>query len=238
MKKNIVFIPKDQIKTTTSEHSINSWKSWSHKNNYEFLILEESICKDPSFDKFFIFDLLEEANMKYDQILLANSDTIINPNSPNIFDLSDRKLCGIFYDSSYDFLFKNIENYSKYIFEDYIFPYWEYLDTGILVLNEKHKEFINLVKNYYLENLNAIENIKDSFKIGSDQPIFNFLMHLEKVDFKILPYEWNMQDMIRKEAISNNNPLLFTDIGWIYQFNFLSGHKDYLMKNTYEKLYR
>jgi len=237
MKKNIIFIPTSESNSSSSQCSINSWKKWSHSNNYEFLILEENICNDSSFNKYFIFDLLEESNIEYDQILITNSNSIIHPNAPNIFNLTNNKLNGTFYDSSYDFLLRNIENYSKHMFNDFTFPYWEYLDTEFLIINNEHKNFINKVKNFYLKNTHSIDNIKSTFQLNSDQPVFNFLLHQEKMDFNILPYEWNMQDLLRKEAINSNNPILFTDIGWVYQFNFLSSHKEFLMNNTYKHLF-
>ena len=49
-----------------------------------------------------------------------------------------------------------------------------------------------------------------------------------------------MVDMNRKEIL--NEDLLFTKIGWVYQFNCIPNNKDnqatyYWMKKTYEELY-
>tara|TARA_R110001592_G_scaffold247349_1_gene509436 strand:+ start:6962 stop:7678 length:717 start_codon:yes stop_codon:yes gene_type:complete len=238
MKKDIVFIPNTFL-TSTSQYSIKSWKEWSHNNNCEVLILENDIYEDSSFNKFLIFDLLESSNIEYNQILIATPDSIIHPQSPNIFKLTDNKLCGAFYDSNYDFLLRNIENYSKHLFNNFTFPYWEYLDTGLLIINNNHKEFINKIKDFYLENSTNIDTLKKTYNLSSDQPVFNFLMHQEKIDFKVLPYEWNMQDLLRKEAITNTDHTLFTNIGWIYQFNqIFDSNKEYLMSNTYKNLYQ
>ena len=73
----------------------------------------------------------------------------------------------------------------------------------------------------------------NSFNVGTDNPIFNFFIHKNKVKLKVLPYEWNMQDMSRKEVINSN--LVFTKIGWIYQFNLLQ-NKNYWVETTYKHL--
>ena len=41
--------------------------------------------------KLFVFQLLEESGISYDQILIADADTIIHPQSPSPFDLTDGK---------------------------------------------------------------------------------------------------------------------------------------------------
>ena len=56
----------------------------------------------------------------------------------------------------------------------------------------------------------------------------------------MLPYEFNMCDMPRKEILDDD--LLFTKLGWIYQFNCIPNNIDnqytnYFMKKTYEHFY-
>lgn len=232
MKKNVVFIVNSKFNSSAS-HSLNSWNIWCKKNNHQIFTLDENIYEDSSFDKFVVFDLLDNENIEYEQILITNTDTIINPNSPNIFDNTDNKLCGVFYNSSYNWLFKSIENYSKYIFNDFKFPYWEYIDTGMVIVNKNHKTLFKNILEFYINNKLNIEKMSNTFNVGTDNPIFNFLIHQNNIKPKVLPYEWNMQDMLRKEVIDPN--LVFTEIGWIYQFNLLQ-NKEYWMETTYKHL--
>ena len=65
-------------------------------------------------------------------------------------------------------------------------------------------------------------------------------MQKNKIDLKLLPYEFNMNDMARKEILGDD--LLFTKIGWIYQYNAISNNKDnqltnYFMEKTYKHFY-
>ena len=75
---------------------------------------------------------------------------------------------------------------------------------------------------------------------GTDQTPVNFLIHDKNVDFKWLPYEYNMCDMVRKEILGDD--MMFTDWGWIYQYNSIPNNKEdrltlHWMKKTYEYLY-
>ena len=60
---------------------------------------------------------------------------------------------------------------------------------------------------------------------------------MSKVDKKLFPYEFNMQDMPRKEILDNE--LTFTKLGWVYHFNAIPGGPEtthHWMKKTYEYL--
>ena len=119
------------------------------------------------------------------------------------------------------------------MFSNFTFPYWEYIDTGVIIVNETHKKIFSQISEFYMNNKENIKQMLNSFNVGTDNPIFNFFIHKNKVKLKVLPYEWNMQDMSRKEVIDPN--LVFTKIGWIYQFNLLQ-NKNYWVETTYKHL--
>ena len=57
---------------------------------------------------------------------------------------------------------------------------------------------------------------------------------------KLLPYEFNMTDLVRKEILDDQ--LTFTKIGWIYHYCAIPNNHNqeatlYWMKKTYEHLY-
>jgi hypothetical protein len=139
-----------------------------------------------------------------------------------------------------DWVCRSMENYSKHLFNDFTFPIWEYINSGFLVMNKKHKKMYKDIINFYLENRDLIVQIQDTFGVGTDQPVINFFMHKEKIDFKLLSYKFNMQDMFLKEILDED--LLFTKLGWIYHYNAIPNNHDssltyYWMKKTYEALY-
>ena len=102
MSKNIVFIvnitdPDKQTRSNPYQYSINSWKAWCKKNECELFILDQRIyTKDimnANWHKIFVFDLLDASGIEYNQIMIVDADTIIHPDAPNVFEISNNKYC-------------------------------------------------------------------------------------------------------------------------------------------------
>ena len=59
------------------------------------MVLDERIYAEDymnaNLHKLFVFQLLEDSGISYDQILIADADTIIHPQSPSPFDVTDHK---------------------------------------------------------------------------------------------------------------------------------------------------
>ena len=70
----------------------------------------------------------------------------------------------------------------------------------------------------------------------------NFFLRLKNIETKLLPYEFNMVDLSRKEIL--NNEFTMTKMGWIYHYNAIPQEfqKSYgtvsdWMERTYKYLY-
>ena len=90
-----------------------------------------------------------------------------------------------------------------------------------------------------MENSEKIIELQN-YHVGTDQPVINFLKYNYNLDFKILPYEFSMADMTRKEILDED--LTMTKVGWVYHYNAIPNNSDgsqslYWMKKTYEELY-
>jgi len=247
MNKNIVFIinikETDRPNRSQSYHySVLSWKAWCKKNNCDLFVLEESLFSkeimNTIWQKIYIYDLLESNNIEYNQILIVDADTIIHPNAPNIFDLTDEKFNVVRAYGSMDWVCRSYENYKKYVFPEITFSPFDYFNAGVIIINKKHKELYKKLQNFYFDNRELLQKLQSTYGTGTDQPVLNFFLRKENVDFKILPYEWNMQDMARWEILDNN--FTFTKIGWLYHFCAIEGGPNavnYWMEKTYKYLY-
>jgi len=253
--KNIVFMMDIDIKgdgryssnrRLSYKYSIDSWKKWCEKNDCDLVVFDEPICDVEdmkiTWQRYYALDILENSGIDYNQVLMVDADTIVHPDCPNFFEMTDNKFCAIHNDGSYDWVLRSMETYSKYLFEDFTFPFWEYFNSGFLIINKKHKKLYKNIVNFYLNNRENIVKIQETFGVGTDQPVINFFVQKENVDLKILPYEFNMQDMARKEILDND--LTFTKVGWVYHYNAIpqhiqkqTGNVEYWMKKTYEELY-
>ena len=84
-----------------------------------------------------VLNILEHNEIDYDQVLVVDADSIVHPDCPNFFEMTEHKLCGAQFDGSWDWVLRGIENYSKYMFDGYMMPWHEYFDCGFIIVNEK-----------------------------------------------------------------------------------------------------
>jgi len=255
--KNIVFIVDITLKGSQREvgrwaetrsdpyvFAIKSWQKWCDKNDCELFVLNEEVLPHSempvSWQRYYVFDLLESNEIEYDQIMYVDADTIPHPDCPNVFDMSDRKFCFVHNEGSYDWILRSIENYSKYFFDGYMIPWHHYFDSGMMIFNKDHKDFFAKIIEFFHDNRENLLNAEKTWHTGTDQTPVNFLTHMLDVDYKKLPYEFNMCDLHRKELLDDR--MLFTNIGWIYQYNSIPNNIDdkltlHWMEKTYKKLW-
>jgi len=245
MSKNVIFIvnlseTKKQGRNYPYKFSVKSWKTWCDKNNCELFVLTERIYPEEymnaNWHKLFVFQLLENSGIDYDQIMIVDADTMVHPDAPNIFNETDNKFCVVHNYGSYDWVCRSIENYKKHLFPDVDVPLFEYFNSGIIICNKKHKEFYEKIIKFYLDNRDDIVKLQEMYHVGTDQPILNFFVQKENIDYKQLGYEWNMQDMNRYEILDDE--LTFTKIGWIYHFNSIPDDLRYYMMGRTSNIFR
>jgi len=226
------------------QYSIKSWERWCEKNDCELFVLTDLLLPKEQMNicwqRYYLFDILEANDIKYDQILMVDADTIVHPDCPNFFEMTDGKMCGVHNEGSYDWIIRSIENYGKYFFNGHILDFWKYIDCGFVIINKKHKQFFKEVTDFHNQNAKMLSEVEKKWHAGTDQTPVNFLIEDRGVDFKWLPYEFNMCDMFRKELL--NDDMTFTKWGWVYQYNSIPNNKEdkltyYWMKKTYEGLY-
>ena len=248
--KNIVFIPwiKDESRPTRSlpyRYSIASWKKWCKKNNCELVIMDELLCPIDemkiTWQRYYVLDILENSGIDYDQVLMVDADTIIHPDTPNFFEMTEHKFTAVHNEGCYDWICRSIENYNKYLFPgDVPFELSEYINTGFLIFNKSHKQFLNDFLDFYHNNKQNINEIQNTFHVGTCQAVIQYFIKQKKVELNLLPYEFNMCDLNRKEILDEQ--LTMTKVGWIYHYCAIPDNHEadktlYWMKKTYEHLY-
>ncbi len=250
MSKNVVLmvactIPGMESRSKPYEYGINSWKQWCNKNNCEFFVLDEPLFKDTemkiNYHRYYCFDLLESSGVDYNQILITDADSIIHPNCPNFFNLTENKWTVTQCDGSFDWICRSLENYAYEFSEFNEFSLWEYFNAGFQVFNKKHKHIIKEFLDFYWSNKDKINWMQKNYGVGTDQPLINHIVHKNKVDLKFLPYRYCMADLHRKGILTDD--LKFTEIEGIYQFNAIPNNDNaqwtnYFMEKTYNYLYK
>ncbi len=253
--KNIIFIPNIDLgnnRSVSYHYSVDSWKVWAENNNCELLVWEDLLYPVEymkiTWQRYYLFDILEENNIEYDQILMVDADTIVHPKCPNFFDETERRYCGVRVDGCYEWVLRSINGFGDELFNGNRIKPWEYINGGFQIVNETHRHFFESMKEYYLENSDKISKTVDELRCGTDQTILNYMLHQEEIDIKYLPSCYNLQDLSRKNLlyIDKNcwwtDELHFLDAGWVYHYNAIprnpmNRYAKYWMERTHKELY-
>jgi|TARA_R110002096_G_scaffold6646_8_gene30422 lipopolysaccharide biosynthesis glycosyltransferase len=244
--KNIVFIinvEKPGQSKPEYQYSINSWKHWCEKVGAELFVLDQPLVDMDEmhiiWQRYFLFDLLDHNEIKYDQILLVDADTIVHPECPDFFKETDHEYCLVHDDGSYDWILRGMEHYEKRIFTGEWFPFWEYGNSGFQIVNIKHRPFFDSMREFYSQHKDTIQFIQSSYGIGTDQTPLNFMLRKHDIGLKLLPYKYNMTCMPKKEILGDDH--LYTKLGWVYHFNGLPNKNEsvpHFMEKAYKYLYK
>ena len=157
--KNVVFIPNIDLGNGRSDkysYCINSWKSWCDKNDCELLMWEDLLLPVEqmkiTWQRYYVFDILDANNIDYSQVLLVDADTIIHPECPNFFNETDGKYAAVMNDGDYEWVNKSIAQYGTKFFNKDTFPTWRYVNGGFQIFNESHKDYLKSLLEWYNEN--------------------------------------------------------------------------------------
>lgn len=254
--KNIIFIPavisdkgEKKLRQTPLikkifEYSINSWKHFANKHNCEVVILDQPLMDtnitSMAWQRYYVLDLLENSNIKYNQVLIVDADTIVHPECPNFFELTNNLYTGVHDGVVYEWVMRSVECYSKFLFNGFKLDIWNYINGGFQIINESHKSHLNEFKKFYVNNKEKIYEIESTVKLGTDQTPMNFFLQINNIKTNVLSYEYNMMGLNLTEGLTEDLP--FIKFGWVYHFNGIPdntyGNKvEYWMNKTYNKLY-
>ena len=136
------------------------------KNNCELLVWDELILPIEEMKITiavgYLFDILNSNEINYNQILMVDADTIVHPDCPNFFELSDMKYCGVMNNGDYEWVNRSIKGFGELLFDNKTIHPSTYINGGFQIVNKKHEKFFDKMKSYYEENS---DNIKESIKV-------------------------------------------------------------------------
>ena len=194
-----------------------------------------------------VLDILDTNDINYDQVLIVDADTIVHPNCPNFFNETNGKYAAIVNNGCYEWVMRSINEWHAAMFsnENIIKP-WNYLNTGFVIINKRHKPFLEKIKEFYINNFQEIRTHQERIKASTGQTIINFLLQKYNIEVTKLNECYNLQDLFRKNLLHIPNHSWFSDTlhfikaGWVYHFNAIpqnTRHVDYWMERTYKQLY-
>lgn len=205
MSKNLIYMVAISDSSTKvdnldyAQYSITSWERYAAKHDIDFLLISQNQrdFNRPIWNKELIF----EFGRKYDKIAIVDSDTMIHPDAPNLFDFfTEEQFCGVNDICDLNWLFKSINDRQRF-FPDTKMNIFTYLNAGVLFLGKKYLYIFEKLLNFYLNNKEDIDSIDGG---GKEQTLLNFTLQSENVPITLLDPSWNLLSIHRKNMFIQN----------------------------------
>ena len=165
------------------------------------------------------------------------------------YELTNNKFTSQITDGCYEWVNRAIKGYSqKFLNKERCLKPYEFFQTGFVICNKNHKEFFDKVFKFYWENKDSIIESYDTLKTGSDIALLNCLRKEYNIELNILPREYSIMDVTRKNLLYFGNRQWWEDSienlinsGWIYQFtsipsNSMNRDRKYWMERIHKEL--
>jgi|TARA_B100001964_G_scaffold163357_1_gene179302 hypothetical protein len=242
MKKNVVWWV-DFGNNEYSKYSKNTWKYWCDKNDCLFIEYDISFDDDTIKNlileiypemmeygrvtqwkkEFFgnwhrytsVFDVLEKKKIEYDQICLVNSSSMIKWDTPNFFDLTNRKFTAWREMDNFRWVYESVRAYKEYrLFDDFELDLYKYIGTDFIIFNDSHKDVFQKIKEFYLshlQNILQVYNIDNKKSIIYPQEVItqriaqtpiNYLLQINDIDIELnLSRAFKLNYLSRKDFL-------------------------------------
>ena len=244
MANNILFFTalkaNDPNMMAYQEWSLKTWQYYADKYGHKLLVLQEPLHDTewmrPTWQRWYVYDILEHNNIEYDQVALIDIDTMVRWDAPDIFKESEGKYAGVIDDLSIEWLYNSIVGYKEY-FPEVDLQWDRYINNGVLILpREGGKEFCKVVTDFYKANVDSLRDKQHvSLKKGTDQTPINYLALREfGTDIKYLSKKFNMTHMYKTHAFIED---IYIKCSYIWHFNGLPREqRNAFMKGTWDKI--
>ena len=232
------------------EYSKNTWKYWCEQNDCLFVEFNQPVETDlfkfrVNWQKaLFVFDELEKRNIEYDQIALVDSSCMIKWDTPNFFNLTERKFVAWRDLDNLNWVYQSIIGYKDF-FGDFKLDTTKYINSGFIIFNEIHKKFFTSFKQLYYDNIDEFCKLQDKVvKKGTEQTPLNYWLQINDIDIKTdLPLSYKLTHLHRKDMFSYNWQLnedktpFFIKYGYNWIFNGLpKDQRSNIMKQVWDTI--
>jgi hypothetical protein len=218
IKKNIVVIPAIKPKDknldkfggwTWMENSIKSWQYWCDKNNYKLVIYDEPSISDLTKYRitvqrwFDIFNFLDNNGIEYDKIAMIDASSIPRWDLPDFFELADDRMVVGREMDNLRWVYESVQGYKDF-FDGFELNISKYFCCQFVIFNKSHRDFFVKFKEKYLDNIEELTSLYKSIKRGTDQTPFNYMVQMNDIELKFLPFEYRISHLSRKELLNHN----------------------------------
>lgn len=198
-------------------HVKKAWEYYCDKHNCDFKIIKSQINPNmaPHWERYRVF----EHYANYKNYIYVDADAIVRWDAPNLFNrlIDSSKIYAVKDLGSLEWVHNSIRGY-QHLFPDIDLKWWDYVTTGFLKFNKKHKRLFSEFIEFYEENLDEINDLQyKTLRKGFDQTLFNYFMAEKEVDIQTLPEVFSLGHLVKKDILKGGMFLYIQ--AYIYQFN-------------------
>ena len=231
----IITSMKGLVDNSCEKYCINTWKPWCDKNNIDLILLNEPIADTkyikPTWQRWYVWDILENSNLNYDKIALIDVDTMVHWDAPNIFDQIDDEIGVCVDNDNIGWVNQSIEGY-KHMFDNSM-DWTNYFNCGVLVLPSSSKSICKKITKFWEDNKSELTHLQNTLRKGTDQTPVNYILNSQNC-LKFLNKKWNLTHLNRKEILHGNQ---FISCGYIWHFNgFDKSMRTPIMEKTWTNI--
>lgn len=232
------------------EYTKATWKHFCKRFDCHFVEFDTPVQTDlfeyrVNWQKaIYVFDILKEKNIEYDQIALVDSTCMYKWNAPNFFEHTDYKFTGWRDNDNLNWIYQSVEGY-KHVFDNYSLDISKYINSGFIIFNEIHKDFFYAFKELYEKNKDVFIELQDKLvRKGTEQTPLNYFLQINNIDVKTdLPLPFKLTHLNRKEMfnhnwqIGNDTTPFFIKYGYNWIFNGIpKDQRSHLIKQIWESV--
>ena len=169
-------------------------KDYARRCGADFYCINEgrlhAILGLPTYEKFQLYEFLDG---KYDQVLFVDTDILISPKSPDIFDICPGSVFGVAGEEGYSMAPRH-----KVLTQEKLGKVnWcnLYFNSGMMLMGPVHREIFN-PDNVLLRKWTSDADNDDH--IMSDQPILNYILNYYGFEMVDLGYKFNHTRVIKE----------------------------------------
>lgn len=197
MSRNVVF----QVaigKNDFAHYSLHTWKMWAAHNDYLHYVVSSSDYY-PKHAKLQALSILDRERVAYDRVVVADYDTMIDPNTPDFLGKNGDPL-GVVLDLGDVSWIQRACNKCMQVLGPPKLEFATYFNSGILVCDEKHSSLFH-------RTLEMVKGDEGLIPYDAEQTRLNWMVQHTHTPHQYLSQRLN-QSKPSKNQISLDKPFL------------------------------
>jgi len=157
--------------------------AYAHRIGAEFVVINQSVCSTPHWEKFQIYDLLN----KYHRIIYVDTDIIIRDDTPDLFEMVPESQIGLFNEARFVSGGREMSIVESCKAYDQTLRSWngKYYNTGVMVISRRHKHLFKKpekeVFNFYEQGYLNVILAKTLETAGNELSVYELPHHFNRM---------------------------------------------------------